>query len=76
MNRNGWQLMNVVQVIEIPQRQKRFSIWCAWCNDWYAHKISTLYDANDIKISHENDHGIYLDPETGEMYHDPEDSYI
>ena len=69
------ELMNVVQVVDQTHRNCS-AVWCGWCFDWIADGVANLAGANDIKIDHENDHGIYLDPDTGALYHDPEDSYI
>lgn len=64
-------LMNVVQVVE---KDDEFTIECSWCDDGDLAWVSDLWDANNAKISHENDHGIFLDGETGEMYYDPSEN--
>jgi hypothetical protein len=63
-------LMNVVYLEEYPDVDDVVYVLCSWCDPpeigWRTH----LTDANNLKIIHENDHGIYLDPDTGEMYYD------
>lgn len=72
-------LMNVVYLVD--DEEPRINIYCSWCdNDTGSDGLigwrDNIDDANNMKITHENDHGIYSDPDTGELYHDPEDSYI
>jgi hypothetical protein len=64
-------LMNIVTIDgEAPS----FVVECAWCD--FQEDAGAYFDtANNIKIDHENEHGIYLDPDTGEMYCDGIEDY-
>jgi hypothetical protein len=64
-------LMDVVTVNE-DEVAGDFEVWCDWgCG--LVGMADDLFTANDWKIDHENEHGIYADPDTGALYHDPED---
>ena len=64
-------LMNVVRIVEFVS-----FCWvdCQWCEFCAARK--DFADANDCKIDHENQHGIFSDPDTGELYYDPTENTL
>ena len=59
-------LMNIVYINDLDD--DNINVKCSWCD--FSEFTLGLFSANNIKIDHENDHGIYLDPDTGEMYYD------
>jgi len=67
-------LMNIVTIEDCPFGQDFYDIRCAWC-DGLVDESQGFDEANNDKISHENDHGIYSDPDTGELWLDLEDSH-
>jgi hypothetical protein len=71
-------LMNVVYIKDCPMGGGWFDIRCARCGDLIVFETRDFDEANNVKIDHENEHGIFLDTEVGEgLYYDPaEDQYI
>lgn len=65
-------LMNFIQIRACGSDDHRYDIVCSDCgviaDTWY------FDEANNAKIDHENQHGIFLDTIMGEgLYYDPEE---
>jgi len=70
----GWLGLNDVVYLEDRDDIEAILVRCSWC-PWFTD-AADIWDANNCVIDHQNEHGIYSDPDTGELYYDPEEDSV
>ncbi len=63
--------LDLENVVWLTDDNDEFTVGCSWCS-WEAPSPN-MDEANTAKIEHENEHGIFSDPMTGALWHDPEE---